>query len=291
MGLRAEHAAIIDRYLRAVVAGDSATAGSCLDDDFVEIYPQSGERIVGRVDAMKALALQPGRPLPDGDLHLTSCGEDRVMLETLLDYGSSRYWLVALYEISRGLIHRSTAYFAAPFPAPDWRSGWVERFDPLDPGPWQVDGDGTAVDRSVVERLARAVAADDVPTIRAGAHPEYRGSFVQSGEAFDLEGLVAMNAAYPGGLPAMEVNRVEGDSERWVVGPSNLPIRITGGGDTWFGELLMRYPSGERFHGVWVQILRRRLLWRQRFYYCAPFEPAPFRADLVERIEPLSTLD
>lgn len=291
MSLRAEHAAVMDRYLRAVVTRDFAAAASLLDDDFVETFPQSGERIAGRENAAEAIARQPGGVSLVGDQHLTSCGEDRVLVETLLDYGGPRYWWVGSYEISRGRIHRSTAYFAAPFPAPGWRSGWVEMFDPLDPAEWAGDGDGQAVGRAEIERVARVAASDHVAEVRTATHPDYRGSYAQSGERFDFEAMVTIDAEYPGGLPSMRLSRIEGDSERWIISPANVPVRVSGGGDTWLTEFLMRYPSGERFHGVAVHILRRGLVWRQRFYYCAPFDAASFRADLVERIDPVATID
>ena len=142
-----------------------------------------------------------------------------------------------------------------------------------------------------MERRVRAAADDRAQVVRAATHPDYRGQFVQSGKRFDYDGLEAMNAAYPGGLPQMRLNRLEGDSERWIIDPSNTPVRVSGGGDTWLTEILMRYPSGEPFHGVALLIHRAGLVWRQRYYYCAPFEAADFRADLVERIDPVATLD
>ena len=63
MGLRSEHAALVDRYLRALAAGDRSAAGALFDDDYVEIYPQSGERLVGRDRAVEAMARQPTGPL------------------------------------------------------------------------------------------------------------------------------------------------------------------------------------------------------------------------------------
>ncbi len=291
MGLRTEHAAVMAGYFQAIVDRDFTTAARLLDDDFVEVYPQSGERIAGRDAAAEAIARQPGGVTVVGDPHLTSCGEDRVIVEALLDYDGPLYWMVGLYQISRGRIHASSAYFAAPFPAPDWRAHWVEPFDPLGPAAWTGDGDGGAIARAEMERIARAGASDDVAIVRSSTHPDYRGWYAQSGESFDLENLLAIDAAYPGGLPSMQVKKVEGESERWILDPANLPMRVSGGGDTWFSEFLMRYPSGEHYFGVAVHILRRGLIWRQRFYYCAPFEPAPFRADLVERIDPVETLD
>jgi hypothetical protein len=123
-----------------------------------------------------------------------------------------------------------------------------------------------------------------------GLHPDFRGSFPQSGERFDFAGLAAVDAHYPGGLPEMELNWLAGATERWIVNPANVPVRVTGGGDIWAGEVLMGYPSGERYFGVTVQLYRERRVWRQRYYYFAPFEAASFRGDLVARIDPGTAL-
>jgi hypothetical protein len=37
------------------------------------------------------------------------------------------YLVVDLLELRDGLVHRETAYWAAPFEAPEWRAPWVER--------------------------------------------------------------------------------------------------------------------------------------------------------------------
>ena len=42
MGLRTEHAAVMAGYFQAIVDRDFTTAARLLDDDFVEVYPQSG---------------------------------------------------------------------------------------------------------------------------------------------------------------------------------------------------------------------------------------------------------
>ena len=183
-------------------------------------------------------------------------------------------------------IHRATAYFGAPFEAPAWRAQWAARYDPLDPAEWAGEGDGRAIDPAAIERSARDSTSIGSRAIAADVHPDYQASFPQSGERFDQPGLQATDDHYPGGLPAMRVNWVAGQSERWVVNPANVPVRVSGGGDTWASEILLHYPSGDRYHGLSVLIFRDGRLWRQRFYYVAPFEPAPFRADLIERFDP-----
>ena len=200
MALRPDHATAMRRYIRALL-GDPAAADGLFADDYEEIYPQSGERLMGGADAMAAVRRQPVGLGLLGEAHLTSCGEDRVFVEALFDYGETRWWLVSLYELHRGQLHHATAYFGQPFAAPDWRAEWAERFDPLDPAAWLGDGDGREVERAEFERLIRATTSGRLAETQPWIHPDYRGSFPQSGERFDEAGLQAVDERYPGGLP------------------------------------------------------------------------------------------
>lgn len=54
---------------------------------------------------------------------------DRV--EASLDYGDGDpFQCVFVFQMRDGLIARETAYWAKPFPAPEWRAPWIERITP-----------------------------------------------------------------------------------------------------------------------------------------------------------------
>ena len=93
-------------------------------EDAVMEYPQSGERIVGGANrralyaAMPALpTLKPRRLIATGD-----------MVVAELDYHSSQdYLAVFMFRLRDGKIIYQIAYWTEPFPAPEWRSQWVEK--------------------------------------------------------------------------------------------------------------------------------------------------------------------
>ena len=101
-------------------------------DDFVQEWPQSGERIVGREAAIKldegytaATGLMPTmkyrRILGGGDIYVA---------EGTIDYGDGvPVSYVGIAEFRDGKVCKMTGYFANPFPAPEWRAGLVERMD------------------------------------------------------------------------------------------------------------------------------------------------------------------
>jgi hypothetical protein len=130
--------AVIDRFKAAIESNDMGEmAGTLIDvstDDFVQEWPQSGERIVGRDAAIKlnegytqATGMTPKmsfrRMLGAGDIYV---------VEGTIDYGDGTpVSYVGIAEFRDGKIAKMTEYFANPFPAPEWRAGMVERMEPV----------------------------------------------------------------------------------------------------------------------------------------------------------------
>lgn len=59
--------------------------------------------------------------------------------------------------------------------------------------------------------------------------------------------------------------------------------RIIGGGDIWVTEFVLTY-DGIPSHAVSIMEFREGLVAKETQYFADPFEPAPSRAHLVERI-------
>jgi len=118
---------VAEAVWKALAAGDWETASRYLHDDFVQEWPQSGERIVGRDNAIAINQNFPGG-LPTMRFRRTLAGGDLAVLEVELTYADgSRYLGVSVIELRDGKAVKETDYFAQPFPAPEWRAQWVER--------------------------------------------------------------------------------------------------------------------------------------------------------------------
>ena len=118
---------VAEAVWKALAAGDWETASRYLHDDFVQEWPQSGERIVGRDNAVAINQNFPGG-LPTMRFRRTLAGGDLAVLEVELTYADgSRYLGVSVIELRDGKAVKETDYFAQPFPAPQWRAQWVER--------------------------------------------------------------------------------------------------------------------------------------------------------------------
>ncbi len=118
---------ILEAVWSALGIGDWDTAASYLHEDYVQEWPQSGERIVG---AENAMAVNHGFPggLPEMSFRRVLASGDLAVLETQLRYADGSRWRgVSIAEFRDGKIVKETDYFTQPFDAPQWRAQWVER--------------------------------------------------------------------------------------------------------------------------------------------------------------------
>jgi limonene-1,2-epoxide hydrolase len=120
---------IAESFWDALARSDWDTAAGLLHDDYVEEWPQSGERIVGRDDALAINRNFPGG-LPSMQVRRAVSDGDLAVLEVALTYVDGSVWQgVSIMEIRDGAIAKQTDYFAQPFEAPQWRAQWVTRMD------------------------------------------------------------------------------------------------------------------------------------------------------------------
>ncbi|HVF08485.1 MAG TPA: nuclear transport factor 2 family protein [Actinomycetota bacterium] len=119
--------AIAEALWQRLGAGDWDGARGLMHDEYVQEWPQSGERIEGPDDALAINRNFPGG-LPAMSIQRTSGSGDQVVLEAELRYADgSIYQDVSIIEVRDGKVVKETDYFAQPFDAPQWRAQWVRR--------------------------------------------------------------------------------------------------------------------------------------------------------------------
>jgi SnoaL-like domain len=123
----------IARYREAVESGDMVTMAAVLDDfatdDFVQEWPQSGERLnlEGSKRMFEHYADATGTS-PKMDLRGIRTSGDLVVVEGTIDYGNGvPVSYVGIGEFRDGKVTGVTEYFADPFEAPAWRAPFVEK--------------------------------------------------------------------------------------------------------------------------------------------------------------------
>ena len=99
-----------------------------LHEDMVMEFPQSGERFTGRANAAGAMEVQEVKPEPAGEGRMVGEGDIWVVMMPLR-YGEDLYQYVGVLELENGKIKRGTGYFAAAFPAQDYRARFADPSD------------------------------------------------------------------------------------------------------------------------------------------------------------------
>jgi hypothetical protein len=129
-----EMAAAFEGALRAGDFGQvQKLAQEYATDDFVQEWPQSGERLT------KAASVQLSEKY--ADLSGTNPaftykrmlgGGDVFVIEGTVDYGDGiPVSYVGIGELRDGKVAKMTEYFANPFEAPAWRADFVEKEEPV----------------------------------------------------------------------------------------------------------------------------------------------------------------
>ena len=101
-------------------------------DDFVEEWPQSGERLTKAASVrMTDNYPQMSGTNPSFTYRRMLGGGDLFVVEGTIDYGDGiPVSYVGVGEVRDGKIAKMTEYFANPFEAPAWRADFVERMEP-----------------------------------------------------------------------------------------------------------------------------------------------------------------
>jgi ketosteroid isomerase-like protein len=143
--------AFFERYIEALNRQDWTALEQFFHADYVDESPQSGERIRGFANMKAMLTNYPGgEQFVDAISDVEIIGADEqwavtpmlsvVRVEGTADvytgvartrYPDGSTWhVVMLVRLRDGKIWRTTTYYGPEFPAPEWRSQWVERMDP-----------------------------------------------------------------------------------------------------------------------------------------------------------------
>ncbi|MEO8571101.1 MAG: nuclear transport factor 2 family protein [Chloroflexota bacterium] len=100
-------------------------------DDFVEEWPQSGERLTKSASLRMADSYpEMSGTTPTFKYRRMLGGGDVFVVEGTVDYGDGvPVSYVGVGELRDGKISKMTEYFANPFEAPAWRADFVEKME------------------------------------------------------------------------------------------------------------------------------------------------------------------
>lgn len=130
MGDNMALAAEFERVLRTGDMGElTKLTQQWATDDFVQEWPQSGERLTKEASIRLAASYgEMSGTSPKFTYKRMLGGGDIFVVEATIDYGDGvPVSYVGVGEVRDGKIAKMTEYFANPFPAPDWRKPFVEK--------------------------------------------------------------------------------------------------------------------------------------------------------------------
>jgi len=107
---------VLEQFLEATERRDYAAMAALAHPDIDMSWPQSGERFIGRDNALAAMLATEEKPEIAGEPRVVGDGSTWV-LTIPLRYGADIYHYAGIFELEDGLIRRSTEFFGAPFPA------------------------------------------------------------------------------------------------------------------------------------------------------------------------------
>jgi hypothetical protein len=115
------------RHWSASDADDFQAEHEIYADTAILEYPQSRERIRGRLDIQASRMAQPDKKR--FNVRRIQGAGDLWVSELVLTYGDSPFHVVSLMEFEGDKVVRETQYFAEPFEPGASRARWVERME------------------------------------------------------------------------------------------------------------------------------------------------------------------
>jgi hypothetical protein len=116
----------LDAHWEASAAGQLDREHDIYDADVICDYPQSGERIRGRINLQALRSNHPGKPSGFDVIRIQGNANLWVTEYNIL-YETGTAYVVSIMEFDHAKVVHETQYFSEPFDAPAWRSQWVER--------------------------------------------------------------------------------------------------------------------------------------------------------------------
>jgi hypothetical protein len=137
----------------------------------------------------------------------------------------------------------------------------------------------------VVRQYADAVTHWDYSRMDALRHADWSTTWPQSGEVVRSTAADRkITQGYPGGAPSLTSTRIIGSEDRWVTSPLGGAFRVSGNGESWWGEWRMTYPDGRTWFTITLIELRDGKIWRETQYWAEPFDAPEWRRDFVDRL-------
>lgn len=118
---------IVEGFWAAMQTNDFQAAGEFLHDDYILEWPQSGERIRGRVNFVAINQNYPAHGRWEFTIHRIIADGEEVVSDVGVTDGTIRGRAITFSKIQDGKILHQTEFWPDPFEPAAWRAQWVEK--------------------------------------------------------------------------------------------------------------------------------------------------------------------
>jgi len=118
---------VVERFWAAMQTNDFKSAGEFLHDDYILVWPQSGERIRGRANFVALNENYPAHGRWEFTIQRIIAEGDEVVSDIGVTDGVVMGRAITFSTIHNGKILHQTEFWPDPFEPPAWRSEWVEK--------------------------------------------------------------------------------------------------------------------------------------------------------------------
>lgn len=117
---------LVQRFWARMNENDWAAAAEVFSENFVFTWPQSSERILSRADFAAINTCYPANGRWSFTIDRFVVSATTAVTEVHVTDGTIHATAITFFESDGNGLSRITEYWPDPFPAPAWRSAWVE---------------------------------------------------------------------------------------------------------------------------------------------------------------------
>jgi hypothetical protein len=257
---------LVLRYHEAYRRNDHDRLDRMRTPDWVEEWPQSGERIRGTLNERLIHENYPGYPeielthvagdpgrwaiSPSNTVVRISGDGELWFVQGVNEYQSGPINVLSIIELSGGLVKRETVYFAEPFEPPAWRSSWSGRIPPgADDTPFEAASEAEERRRTAdLKRLftPHASRTQLIEGMRQLFDENAVQDLPQTGERFTpLTQILRLVEEHPNFTTITRLRRIVGIGNLYAVEASSAYAE-----QTWWEAILIAFRGDRIVHSV-----------------------------------------
>jgi len=117
---------IVSEFWKAMASNDFFAGAEWLAEDFVLLWPQSGEKIIGRKNFAELNTNYPANGPWRFKINAMLCEGNVVVTDVDVTDGTIQARAITFHTVENDRIVRQVEFWPEPFEAPEWRREWIE---------------------------------------------------------------------------------------------------------------------------------------------------------------------